>query len=163
MAGKEYVNAGVDAWTKFDVTVEQTLRGDIPAGAVVTVYSVGGYITQYDYFTTSDDRARVTGRTDEQLKQTVMNQDADLHFDPHVGKHYILLLVKSQTESDVPQQAYETVGAKYCQLCETEPDVFSYIAYGPDPDDPDADFSPDDPVVQLTRAEVEDMLAASSD
>ena len=156
---KEYVNVGANSWTKFDVAVEQTLRGDVPAGTAVTVYSVGGYITQYDFFTASGDRARMTGRTDAQRKQTVMHQDAVLHFDPLVGKRYILLLGKSDAGSNVPQQGYETIGAKYCQLCETAPDVFSYIAYGPDPDDPDAAFSPDDPVVQLTRAEVENMLA----
>lgn len=156
---KQYVNFSGNAWTEMDFSVEQTLLGDVSAVSTLTIYSSGGYITQYDLFTAQEMRERATERTDKQLQNTIVHEHADYHFDPLVGKKYILFLAQPNPDSSLPQDVYQIVGEKFCQLCETAPDTFSYIAFGPNPEDPDAAFSPDDPVVQITRDEVEALLA----
>lgn len=162
VTGKEYVNWGADAWTKFDFTAEQTLLGESPADPVLTIYSSGGYLSQYDQLMAQGTRERVTDRTDAQLQNTIVHEHADYHFDPLVGNKYILFLTHADPDAALPPDSYQIVGARFCQLCETVPDTFSYIAYGPNPDDPDAVFSPDDPVVQMTRSEVEALLAEAA-
>lgn len=158
VTGKEYVNFGADAWTKFDFTAEQTLLGEAPAAPALTIYSSGGYLSQYDQLMAEGTRARVPDRTDAQLQNTIVHEHADYHFDPLVGSKYILFLTHTPPDTALPTDSYQIVGARFCQLCETAPGTFSYIAFGPDPDDPDAVFSPDDPVVQMTRSEVEALL-----
>lgn len=160
---KQYINFSEDAWTEFHFTVEQTLQGNVSTDAALTIYSSGGYITQYDQFTAQGMRERITDRTDAQLQNTIVHQHANYHFDPLVEKKYILFLTQTDSDSILPQDTYQIVGAKYCQLCETAPDTFSYIAFGPDPENPDAVFSPDDPVVQMTRKEMESLVSTESE
>ena len=65
--------------------------------------------------------------TDEELENTIIRQAADMQESPLVGQQYIFFL--GAPTDDMPADAYEQLGWKFCQMLVGDDDTLYYLPY----------------------------------
>lgn len=123
----EYTSIGANAWTVIDAAVQDVLSGDLPDRSNITIYAYGGYISMKDVATAEHNRERYTDMTDEELENTIIRQAADMQESPLVGQQYIFFL--GAPTDDMPADAYEQLGWKFCQMLVGDDDTLYYLPY----------------------------------
>lgn len=118
---------GANAWTVIDAAVQDVLSGDLSDRSNITIYAYGGYISMKDVATAEHNRESYTDMTDEELENTIIRQAADMQESPLVGQQYIFFL--GAPTDDMPADAYEQLGWKFCQMLVGDDDTFYYLPY----------------------------------
>ena len=65
--------------------------------------------------------------TDEDLENTIVHQAADMEESPLIGEQYIFFL--GSPTVDMPDDAYEQLGWKFCQMLVYENETLYYTPY----------------------------------
>ena len=115
----EYTSIGANAWTVIDAAVQDVLSGDLPDRSNITIYAYGGYISMKDVAAAEHNRESYTDMTDEELENTIIRQAADMQ--------YIFFL--GAPTDDMPTDAYEQLGWKFCQMLVGENETLYYVPY----------------------------------
>lgn len=126
-----YTSIGNNAWTVIDATVNDVLLGAVAPSASLKIYAFGGYISMYEIAEAEGDRARYTDKTDEELKNTIIHQQADMEEPPLIGYQYVFFL--GAPLAQMPEGSYEKLGWKYCQL-QVDSDNSETLHYLPYPE-----------------------------
>ena len=95
----EYTSIGANAWTVIDAAVQDVLSGDLSDRSNITIYAYGG----------------------------IIRQAADMQESPLVGQQYIFFL--GAPTDDMPADAYEQLGWKFCQMLVGDDDTLYYLPY----------------------------------
>lgn len=111
--GIEYVSLGTNAWTVLDVSVEETLSGNISSGTDIKVYTYGGYILLREMLGDSIGKEG-TDVTDEELDNTVVYVHSDETELPEIGSKYVFYLVDGNDMME--NGSYEELFGKYGRL-----------------------------------------------
>lgn len=122
-----YTSIGSNAWTVIDATVKAGLSGNLSSEKNITIYAYGGYISMKDVVTADQDRERYTDMTDEDLENTIIHQAADMEESPLIGEQYIFFL--GSPTANMPTDAYEQLGWKFCQMLVGENQTLYYMPY----------------------------------
>ncbi len=109
----DYVSLGTNAWTIINVSVEETLSGNVPENSVIKVYTYGGYIPLRTKLGDSIDKHGIN-MTDEEIDNTVIYEYADETETPEIGKKYVFYLVDGN--SAMENGSYEGFFGKYGRL-----------------------------------------------
>lgn len=123
----EYTSIGANAWTVIDAAVQDVLSGDLSDRSNITIYAYGGYISMKDVAAAEHNRESYTDMTDEELENTIIRQAADMQESPLVGQQYIFFL--GAPTDDMPTDAYEQLGWKFCQMLVGENETLYYVPY----------------------------------
>ena len=123
----EYTSIGSNAWTVINATVQDVLSGNLSNEKNITIYAYGGYISMKDIVTAEHDRERYTNMTDEDLENTIVHQAADMEESPLIGEQYIFFLGSPTVY--MPDDAYEQLGWKFCQMLVYENETLYYTPY----------------------------------
>lgn len=123
-----YTSIGSNAWTVVNVTVDDVLFGDVAPSSNLQIYAFGGYISMLEIAEADGDRERYADKTDDELRNMIVHQQADMEEPPLTGYQYIFFL-GSPIEL-MPVGSYEKLGWKYCQMqVDAENEVLYYLPY----------------------------------
>ena len=86
------------AWTKLDVLITDTLKGDLKVGDVISVFNLGGYIPLSEHIEGHNDAFRFKNLSAEEIKTTFLKETID-------GEK----TVQTPKNSPLPNGAYERV------------------------------------------------------
>ena len=92
-----------------------------------SIGAYGGYISMKDVAAAEHNRESYTDMTDEELENTIIRQAADMQKSPLVGQQYIFFL--GAPTDDMPADAYEQLGWKFCQMLVGDDDTLYYLPY----------------------------------
>ena len=84
-------------------------------------------ISMKDVAAAEHNRESYTDMTDEELENTIIRQAADMQESPLVGQQYIFFL--GAPTDDMPADAYEQLGWKFCQMLVGDDDTLYYLPY----------------------------------
>ncbi len=87
----EYTSYDGRALTAVNFLVEESYKGDLQSGDLVTILHEGGYIPLQDHIDRYDDRFRFENITDEEIATTVLHE-VDEDTEPTVGGSYIYFI-----------------------------------------------------------------------
>lgn len=99
------------AWTKADLLITESLKGEFQKGDLVSVFILGGYIPLADHIKAYDNAFRYEGLTPEEIQNTVLKETVNGESFAQVGDDYIYCLVKTSKDSPLPDGAYERVSS----------------------------------------------------
>ena len=97
------------AWTKSDVLITDTFKGDLKIGDVISVFTLGGYIPLSDHIKGHDDAFRFKDLSAEEIKTTFLKETIDGEKTVQKSDDLILCLVQTPKNSPLPNGAYERV------------------------------------------------------
>ena len=97
------------AWTKFDVLITDTFKGDLKAGDVISVFTLGGYIPLSEHIEGHDDAFRFKDLSAEEIKTTFLKETIDGEKTIQKSDDLILCVVQTPKNSPLPNGAYERV------------------------------------------------------
>ena len=97
------------AWTKSDVLITDTFKGDLKIGDVISVFTLGGYIPLSDHIKGHDDAFRFKDLSAEEIKTTFLKETIDGEKTLQKSDDLILCLVQTPKNSPLPNGAYERV------------------------------------------------------
>lgn len=103
------------AWTKADMLVTDSLKGDFQKGDLISVFIPGGYISLADHIAAYDNAFRYENLTPKEIENTIIKDTVNGERFAQVGDDYIYCLVKTIEGSPLPDNAYERVSS-YGQL-----------------------------------------------
>ena len=97
------------AWTKLDVLITDTLKGDLKVGDVISVFNLGGYIPLSEHIEGHNDAFRFKNLSAEEIKTTFLKETIDGEKTVQKSDDLILCLVQTPKNSPLPNGAYERV------------------------------------------------------
>ena len=97
------------AWTKLDVLITDTLKGDLKVGDVISVFNLGGYIPLSEHIEGHDDAFRFKDLSAEEIKTTFLKETIDGEKTIQKSDDLILCVVQTPKNSSLPNGAYERV------------------------------------------------------
>ncbi len=97
------------AWTKSDVLITDTFKGDLKIGDVISVFTLGGYIPLSDHIKGHDDAFRFKDLSAEEIKTTFLKETIDGEKAIEKSEDLILCVVQTPKDSPLPNGAYERV------------------------------------------------------
>ena len=97
------------AWTKLDVLITDTLKGDLKVGDVISVFNLGGYIPLSEHIEGHNDAFRFKNLSAEEIKTTFLKETIDGEKKVQKSDDLILCLVQTPKNSPLPNGAYERV------------------------------------------------------
>lgn len=150
----EYISIGANAWTAIDATVQDVLSGGLPGRSNITIYAYGGYISMKDIAAAEHNRESYTDMTDEELENTIIRQVADMQESPLIGQQYIFFL--GAPTDDMPADAYEQLGWKFCQVLVGDDDTLFYLPYPAEDALSPADTAND--IARITRNDLRELI-----
>ncbi len=95
------------AWTKSEVLITDSFKGDLKVGDLITVFNLGGYIPLSDHIAAFDDAFRFSDLSAEQIKNTYLNEITDGEKVIQKSDDLILCLVEPVEGSPLPEGSYE--------------------------------------------------------
>lgn len=119
------------AWTKADLLITESLKGEFQKGDLVSVFILGGYISLADHIQAYDNAFRYEGLTPEEIQNTVLKETVNGESFAQVGDDYIYCLVKTLEDSPLPDGAYERVSS-YGQFAIDQEDNYIQNGVGED-------------------------------
>ena len=97
------------AWTKSDVLITDTFKGDLKIGDVISVFNLGGYIPLSDHIEGHDDAFRFNDLSAEEIETTFLKETIDGEKTIEKSDDLILCVVRTPEDSPLPNGAYERV------------------------------------------------------
>ena len=97
------------AWTKSDVLITDTFKGDLKTGDVISVFNLGGYIPLSDHIEGHDDAFRFNDLSAEEIETTFLKETIDGEKTIEKSDDLILCVVRTPEDSPLPNGAYERV------------------------------------------------------
>ncbi len=97
------------AWTKLDVLITDTLKGDLKVGDVISVFNLGGYIPLSEHIEEHDDAFRFEYLSADEIKTTFLKETINGEKTVQKSDDLILCLVQTPKNSPLPNGAYERV------------------------------------------------------
>lgn len=97
------------AWTKADVLVTDSFKGDLKIGDVISVFTLGGYIPLSDHIEGHNDAFRFNDLSAEEIKKTFLKETIDGEKMIEKSEDLILCVVKTPEDSPLPNGAYERI------------------------------------------------------
>lgn len=97
------------AWTKADVLVTDSFKGDLKIGDVISVFTLGGYIPLSDHIEGHNDAFRFNDLSAEEIKKTFLKETIDGEKMIEKSDDLILCVVKTPEDSPLPNGAYERI------------------------------------------------------
>lgn len=105
-----YVVIDGDGWTKVDLDINTSIKGNLRAGDMVSVYQLGGYVPLADHIKFYDDAFRYSDLSDNEINNTVLKETVDGEQLPKVGEKAIYFLEKFSNNSILDGQFGRTRG-----------------------------------------------------
>ena len=97
------------AWTKSDVLITDTFKGNLKKGDVISVFNLGGYIPLSEHIEGHNDAFRFKNLSAEEIKTTFLKETIDGEKTVQKSDDLILCLVQTPKNSPLPNGAYERV------------------------------------------------------
>jgi len=104
-----------DAWTKLDVKVTDSLKGNLTSGNTISIYYWGGYITLKEYSKFYNDQKKFETSNDKP-DNTVLKFNMDGKKSHILNEVSLFYLKETPSYSPLPKGAYERIGGKYAEL-----------------------------------------------
>lgn len=82
-------------YTKMDVKIADSLKGDLQSDDLVSIVQVGGYMTLQDEVEAFHDEVRFPGLTEDQRKETIIEKKTTSESYPQAGESYVFFLMPS--------------------------------------------------------------------
>ena len=97
------------AWTKSDVLITDTFKGNLKKGDVLSVFTLGGYIPLSEHIKGHNDAFRFKDLSAKKIKTTFLKETIDGEKPIKKSDDLILCVVKTPKDSPLPKGAYERV------------------------------------------------------
>ena len=97
------------AWTKSDVLITDTFKGNLKKGDVISVFTLGGYIPLSEHIKGHNDAFRFKDLSAKKIKTTFLKETIDGEKPIKKSDDLILCVVKTPKDSPLPKDAYERV------------------------------------------------------
>lgn len=97
------------AWTKSDVLITDTFKGNLKKGDVISVFTLGGYIPLSEHIKGHNDAFRFKDLSAKKIKTTFLKETIDGEKPIKKSDDLILCVVKTPKDSPLPKGAYERV------------------------------------------------------
>ena len=120
------------AWTKSDVLITDTFKGDLKIGDVISVFTLGGYIPLSDHIKGHDDAFRFKDLSAEEIKTTFLKETIDGEKAIEKSEDLILCVVQTPKDSPLPDGAYERVSYSGQLYAEGNKEFIQKITDSPD-------------------------------
>lgn len=104
-----YTNFEGVAWTKSDVLITDTFKGNLKSGAVISVFTLGGYISLSDHIEGHNDAFRFNNLSSNEIKKTVLKETIDGEKAIKKSDDLILCIIQTPENSPLPNGAYERI------------------------------------------------------
>ena len=134
----DYINIKGYAWTKINLIVLDTYKGDLSGRVSIDVYFKGGYISLSEHLKYVDDYDKFDNLSEEEKSNTVFKEYNSGESDfLKKGEEVILLLIPARSYTPFPSNSFERFdsygtlvknGNKYVQKYSDEHDFYSIDA-----------------------------------
>ncbi|KAF0092278.1 MAG: hypothetical protein FD141_462 [Fusobacteria bacterium] len=106
-----YTSFTGSAWTKADILVTESYKGEVKKGDIVTIFMFGGYIKLQDYIKFFDDRFRFKDLSDSDINNIVLKEmDNGMPFLSE-GEELIFPLITPAPHMPLPKGSFERMSA----------------------------------------------------
>ncbi len=95
------------AWTKVDILVSDTYKGNLKIGDLVSVFMIGGYMKLTDHIDYHNDKFRFSKLSEHEINNTVIKETNNGMPFQNVGDEFIYCLVTTPAFSPLPKDSYE--------------------------------------------------------
>ena len=95
------------AWTKVDILVSESYKGNLKTGDLVSVFMIGGYIRLKDHIDYHNDKFRFSKLSENEINNTVIKEINNGMPFQTVGGDFIYCLVTTPVFSPLPKGSYE--------------------------------------------------------
>ncbi len=106
-----YTSFTGSAWTKADIIVAESYKGELKKGDIVTIFMFGGYIKLQDHIKFFDDRFRFEDLTESEINNIVLKEmDNGIPFLSE-GEELIFPLITPAPHMPLPKGCFERMSA----------------------------------------------------
>lgn len=105
----EYTNFTGLAWTKADILITKTYKGELEEGDLISVFLYGGFMKLDDHIRYFNDRFRFKNLNDDEIKKTILKENDNGKPFLEIGDDLFFPLVKPAPHMPFPEGSYENL------------------------------------------------------
>ncbi len=105
----EYTNYSGLAWTKADILITESYKGVLKEGDLVSIFMYGGYIKLEDHIKYYKDDFRFESMTDNEIKNTILEEKDNGKPLIKVGDDLFFPLIKPAEHMPFPEGSFENL------------------------------------------------------
>ncbi|MBQ8688325.1 MAG: hypothetical protein IJ512_07245 [Ruminococcus sp.] len=119
-----YTHVGRIAWTQLDVRLTSCPLGEFAEGDIISVYTLGGYVSFADHFSESEIRDFYPDLSEEEKENTLLLDEIEGVPLPEVGESYLFFLSPSMSGGPFPEGSYEVLMSYARSMFEIDGDAY---------------------------------------